>query len=66
MNKKTIEIKLETDKNGEPILDPIGLWAAACEAMGLEDASTGFGYDSYAFITKDKAGKIVSNIIIGQ
>lgn len=66
-DKITIEIQLETDKDGELILDPIGLWAAACEAMDLEDASTGFGYDSYAFVARDKlTGKVISNIIIGQ
>lgn len=52
MDKKTIEIKIETDKNGKLILDPIGLWAAACEAMDLENGSTGFGYDSYAFMAR--------------
>lgn len=67
MNKKTIEVKLEADRDGELILDPIGLWTAACEALGLEDDSTGFGYDSYAFVARDKlTGKVISNIIIGQ
>lgn len=66
-DKVTIEIKLETDKNGEPILDPIGLWAAACEALGLEDGSSGFGYDSYVFIAKDKkTGKLIAKEFVGQ
>ncbi len=64
---KTIEIKIETDENGEPILDPVALWTVACEAMGLEDGSTGFGYDSYAFIARDKeTGKLVAQTFIGQ
>ena len=64
---KTIEIKIETDANGDPTLDPVVLWAAACEAMDLEDGSTGFGYDSYAFVARDKeTGKVVSETIIGR
>lgn len=64
---KTIEIKIETAENGEPLLDPIQLWAAACTALDLDDQSIGFGYDSYAFIARDKeTGKFIAETIVGQ